>query len=143
MEVLSNATINIVLPISIVILTLLIKLIVNHNFTWVGLGKEMVMLPGDVSILAISFITSAILAINNKNSNDLLMNAVVFLVIFFGTTLIVFASSKKAFDIYCLDNKEKKQWAFLCGLIFFSYISSVCIMYVATKFLLTGVKLNV
>ncbi|GLC90065.1 hypothetical protein LYSBPC_31920 [Lysinibacillus piscis] len=142
MDILSNETINIILPMLVVILTLLIKLIVNHNFTWIGLGKEMIMLPGDISILSISFITSAILVISNKYDNGLLLNAIVCLLLFFCATLIAFALSKKAFDIYCLDNKKVTEWVSLCGLILCSYIISIVIIYIATIFLLTGVKLN-
>ncbi|OAN12718.1 hypothetical protein D3D03_09165 [Exiguobacterium sp. RIT452] len=142
MDVLSKEMINIILPILVVVLTLLIKLLVNHNFTWIGLGKEMIILPGDISILSISFITSAILVISNKGNNELLLNAIVCLLIFFCMTLIAFPLSKKAYDIYSLDNKKLGDWFSLFGLILISYIISVVIVYIATIFLLTGVNIN-
>ncbi|MEW4231637.1 hypothetical protein [Priestia megaterium] len=141
---LSTEAINVILPVSIVLLTLLIKLIVNHNFTWIGFGKEMIMLPGDISILSISLITSAILVISNHNEeNKLLINACLFLVIFFGVALAAFALSKKAMDIYCLDNKGAGDRFALFGLFVSSYGISIIVIYIAIIFLLTGVKLDV
>lgn len=137
----SEGTFNIILPFMILIWTLIIKIIVNHNSSIGGIIEEIFRLPGDVAILTTTFSTSGILIMYSENNNKAITNFILLLVGSFIVTLLIFALCKK---IITLNDKGRsknwKEWIFEISLIVCTYTISGAMLYVSIVSILSEVK---
>ncbi|HDR8152416.1 MULTISPECIES: hypothetical protein [Bacillus cereus group] len=141
MQYFSEEIINIVLPMLILIWTLVIKIIVNHNNSVDGIIEEVLRLPGDISILATTFATTGILILLKKNDSIGVINFVALIVLSFIVTLIIFALCKKEIE---LNDKGKsknwKEWLYEIGIFIGTYVISGLMLYVSISFILSEVN---
>jgi len=138
---LSEGTVSVILPMMILIWTLLIKIIVNHNSSSDGIMEEILRLPGDISILTTSFSTTGILIVYSSDNNQALMNFIVLLVGSFIITLLMFRVCKKMVNLNDKGaTKDWKEWIFAVFLFFSTYIISGAMLYFAVLFILMEVK---
>ncbi|PFC75672.1 hypothetical protein [Bacillus cereus] len=141
MQYFSEEIINIVLPMLILIWTLVIKIIVNHNNSVDGIIEEVLRLPGDISILATTFATTGILILLKKNDSIGVINFVALIVLSFIVTLIIFALCKKEIELNDKGkSKNRKEWLYEIGIFIGTYVISGLMLYVSISFILSEVN---
>jgi hypothetical protein len=131
----TDTTVNILLPILILITSFLLKMTINRNFNWEGFLDEWIKFPSDIVFLSISFVTTYILT---DGSN--FKSGTVYLFILIVTTILTFAFAKKATDLF--GNVNGRRWKSIVWFNIVSYIFAIPTILISIQLMLTGVNSN-
>ncbi|QTB24308.1 hypothetical protein J1907_09820 [Lysinibacillus sphaericus] len=134
----SEMQVNIILPILIIFISLIIKVVINNDSSWTGFGEEFIKFPSDISLLSLTFVSTFM--ITSSNNTKHILSGIVYLFVFFLISIITYFLTKKASDIYLIDNKSNKDTWNLIILFIISCIISIPVLIVSILLLIIGVK---